>query len=78
MDAMPVTMHIITRLLPFSGRPGRLRACLREESGTTLVEYGVAASLIGVVVVLSLGYLGEELDAVLCNIRNQIDSSVTC
>ena len=62
-----------SRLLSLSGKPaGWLRAFLRHEGGTTIVEYGIAAALIGVVAIISLSHLGNEVDATFDCLEDQL------
>lgn len=44
----------------------------KSEDGVTALEYG----LIAVVIAVSVGHLGTELDAVFTNITSQITSAV--
>ena len=50
-----------------------LLSCLRDESGVTIVEYGIAAALIGVVSIMSLHHLGEELNDAFVAVCRQVD-----
>ena len=52
-----------------------LLSFLRDESGTTIVEYGIAASLIGVVSIASLSLLGDELNSAFVGICRQVDTT---
>ncbi|POR49350.1 pilus assembly protein Flp/PilA [Paraburkholderia eburnea] len=48
----------------------------KSEDGVTALEYGLIAGLIAVVIAVSVGHLGTELDAVFTNITSQITSAV--
>ena len=39
-----------------------IRSFLRAEEGVTATEYGILAALIGVIALLSVEFLGEEID----------------
>lgn len=45
---------------------------LREEGGATAIEYGLIAALIPIVVILTLGVVGTNLDAVFTQIGTQL------
>jgi pilus assembly protein Flp/PilA len=50
---------------------------LKDESGATAIEYGLIAALIAVVLVASLGALGEALDTKFTDIATKITSAGT-
>ena len=60
---------------PETGAMRPIQAFLRDENGTTAVEYGLVASLIGVVAIASLTLLGDELDEVFDCIENQLSGN---
>lgn len=42
-----------------------MRQVLRDETGATAVEYGFVASLIAVVIIVAVTFLGEQVRAIL-------------
>ncbi len=42
-----------------------MRRVLRDETGATAVEYGFVASLIAVVIIVAVTFLGEQVRAIL-------------
>ncbi len=51
---------------------GTFESMIREEEGTTIVEYALLLSLVAVVVILSATELGKNLDRVFDAARNAI------
>lgn len=45
---------------------------LKDESGTTAVEYGLIAALISVAIVTVIGLVGDNLVAVFTRIQNEL------
>jgi len=49
-----------------------LKRLTRDEMGATAVEYGIMVALIGVAVVVTVGLLGTQLNAVFQNVVTAI------
>ena len=49
---------------------------LKDESGATAIEYGLIAALISVVLVGTLGFVGDSLNATFARIRTELDAAV--
>ncbi|WP_062863701.1 Flp family type IVb pilin [Paraburkholderia bannensis] len=52
-----------------------LKHFLKSEDGVTALEYGLIAGLIAVVIAVSVGKLGTQLDQVFTYITSQISSA---
>jgi pilus assembly protein Flp/PilA len=48
---------------------------VREESGQTLVEYGLILALISIVAIIALGVVGDEVRAVFESVGNTLGSA---
>jgi pilus assembly protein Flp/PilA len=48
-----------------------------DESGATAIEYGLIAGLISIVVIVSLGLVGDELTKVFTAISTALTDSLT-
>ncbi len=44
----------------------------QEEEGVTAIEYGLIAALIAVVIIISVGYVGDNLQLVFNHIANKL------
>jgi pilus assembly protein Flp/PilA len=49
----------------------------KDESGATAIEYGLIAALIAVVLISSLGLLGNNIKASFTNISNSVSGANT-
>lgn len=63
---------------PASASLRLFRSFLGDQSGTTAVEYGVVATLIGVTAIAALGLLGDELDNVFDCTENMLAGDTDC
>ena len=52
-----------------------MKEFIKDESGATAIEYGLIAALIGVVLIASLGALGEALDGIFNQITAALQGS---
>lgn len=50
---------------------------LKDESGATAIEYGLIAALIAVVLVTTLGLLGEKLDTLFGKVNTELDAAAS-
>jgi pilus assembly protein Flp/PilA len=50
---------------------------LKDDSGATAIEYGLLASLIAVVLITAVTYLGSTLEAKFSNIASEIANAGT-
>lgn len=53
----------------------KLQALMREEDGLTTVEYAIAGSIVGLVVIGAFTTLGTTVGNVICNIVTEIGGS---
>ncbi len=52
-----------------------IRKFLADESGATAIEYGLIAALVSVVIMATLGLLGESLDATFVAVQEKLDGT---
>lgn len=55
----------------------RIASFIRDESGATAIEYGLIAGLISLVIIVSLGLVGDELSAAFTKISTSLSSAGT-
>ena len=48
---------------------------LKDESGATMIEYGLIASLISIVAISALGFVGTRVKQTFSDIGNNLSSS---
>jgi len=48
---------------------------LSEESGATMVEYGLMVALIAIVAIVAVRFLGDEVSETFTNIGNELSSA---
>jgi pilus assembly protein Flp/PilA len=48
--------------------PHRIQALVRDEDGATAIEYGLIAALVAIVIIASLGYLGQAMSTMYSDI----------
>lgn len=49
-----------------------LLSCLHEDSAVTAIEYALLAGLLTVVLVITIGLVGDQVALMYNNIRNQV------
>lgn len=54
------------------------RRFLRDEEGVTAIEYGMIAALIAIVILVAVGVVGENLNAVFQRIADCVKVNTTC
>lgn len=54
-----------------------LKSFVRDESGATMIEYGLIAALVSVAGVIALGTLGESLSGMFQHVSNCLDGALT-
>ncbi len=52
-----------------------LKAFLRDESGATLIEYGLVAALVSVAAIIALQLLGTELQVIFNTVTSYLASA---
>ncbi len=52
-----------------------LKAFLRDESGATLIEYGLVAALVSVAAIIALQLLGSELQVIFNTVTSYLASA---
>ena len=53
------------------------KAFLRDESGATLIEYGLVAALVSVAAIIALQVLGSELQVIFNTVTSYLASAST-
>ena len=48
---------------------------IKDESGATAIEYGIAACLISIVAILGMGDTGQEVNNLYTNVEGAVDSA---
>lgn len=51
-----------------------LKAFLKDESGATMIEYGLIAALVSVAAIAALTFLGSSLTTIFTNVGNILTS----
>jgi len=54
-----------------------LKAFLKDESGATLIEYGLVAALVSVAAIIALQLLGVELQVIFNTVTSYLASAST-
>jgi pilus assembly protein Flp/PilA len=62
----------LVRLKQGANNMNILKTFLREENGATAIEYGLIAALISIVLVITLGLVGTNLDTVFTDISTAL------
>ncbi len=53
-----------------------LKAFLTDESGATMIEYGLIAALVSVAAIAALRLLGTSLVTIFSNVKNELTGAV--
>ena len=53
-----------------------LKAFLQDESGATMIEYGLIAALVSVAAIAALGLLGSSLVDIFTNVKNELTGAI--
>jgi pilus assembly protein Flp/PilA len=54
-----------------------LKAFLKDESGATMIEYGLVAALVSVAAIIALQILGGELRVIFNTVSSYLSSAAT-
>ena len=54
-----------------------IRKFLRDESGVTMIEYGLIAALVGVACVVILTTVGQDLNALFTRVSTDLGTATT-
>jgi pilus assembly protein Flp/PilA len=60
----------------FLGRINMLKAFLTDESGATMIEYGLIAALVSVAAIVALRLLGTALVTIFTNVKDELVGAV--
>ncbi len=53
-----------------------LKTFLKDESGATMIEYGLIAALVSVAAIAALGLLGSALVDIFTNVKNELTGAI--
>ena len=53
----------------------RLLSLIRDEKGATAIEYGLIAGLIAVVIIATVGFVGDDVEAVFTGISTGLEDA---
>ncbi len=53
-----------------------LKAFLKDESGATMIEYGLIAALVSVAAIAALGMLGSSLVDIFTSVKDELTGAV--
>ena len=53
-----------------------LKAFLKDESGATMIEYGLIAALVSVAAIAALGALGTALQEIFTNVKDELTGAI--
>ncbi len=54
-----------------------IKKFLADESGVTAIEYGLIAALIAVAIIVTVGYVGTNLNTVFNNVATHLDGATS-
>ncbi len=53
-----------------------IKSFLSDESGATMIEYGLVAALVSVAAIVALGLLGDSLKAIFAFVATELGNAV--